>query len=146
MAQERIEVTIDRTPDEVFAYISDLERAPDWVPDLLSVRKLTDGPTGLGTKFAEVVKIRGGQSAANLEITEFSPPVAIGHRGEGGPVQFTARFLLTPNGTNRTRVTHEYSVSISGIGKLMAPLVDRALKSNTEAALAELKRILESGA
>jgi hypothetical protein len=44
-------VDIQRSPDEVFDYCTDLRREPEWNPRTRWIQKLTDGPIGLGTAF-----------------------------------------------------------------------------------------------
>jgi len=48
---------VERSPEEVFAYVANLENAPDWVPDLVSVSKTSEGNVGVGTRYTEVVKM-----------------------------------------------------------------------------------------
>jgi uncharacterized protein YndB with AHSA1/START domain len=53
MATAVIENVVDiaRPPAEVFDFASDHLREPEWNPAMRSVRKLTDGPIGLGTQY-----------------------------------------------------------------------------------------------
>ena len=48
---------VERSPEEVFAYVANLENAPDWVPDLVSVTKTSEGEIGVGIRYTEVVKM-----------------------------------------------------------------------------------------
>jgi len=43
-------VEIDRPVEEVFAFVADQTNAPQWQADLHGVRRLTDGPIGVGTE------------------------------------------------------------------------------------------------
>jgi uncharacterized protein YndB with AHSA1/START domain len=45
------DVDIDRPVDEVFAYCSDHMHESEWNPKMRYVHKLTDGPTGSGTRY-----------------------------------------------------------------------------------------------
>jgi uncharacterized protein YndB with AHSA1/START domain len=44
-------VDIQRSPDDVFDYCTDLRREPEWNPRTRRIQKLTDGPIGLGTRY-----------------------------------------------------------------------------------------------
>jgi hypothetical protein len=44
-------VDIHTSPDDVFDYCTDLRREPEWNPRTRWIRKLTDGPIGLGTRY-----------------------------------------------------------------------------------------------
>jgi carbon monoxide dehydrogenase subunit G len=141
-----ITIRINRPAAEVFAYVADLEHAPDYVPSLVSMRKVSPGEIGVGSRYEEVVLMGGRRGDGTLEVTEYDPPRAFGHRGRGGPASFTARFTIEADGADACRLTHEYSVRLSGFsGKLIAPLVNRTVKSSSEDAVANLKRILETG-
>ena len=142
MAEGSIEFRVAVPPEQVFALLGDLTRAPEWVPDLVSVEKLGSGPVGVGTRYHEVVKMGSQTSEAELEVTDYDPPRLFAHKGRGGPSTFTGRFVLEPDGDG-TRVTHEYTVKLSGFAKLMTPFVVGWVRKNTEAASANVRRVLE---
>jgi carbon monoxide dehydrogenase subunit G len=135
---------VNKPPDEVFPYVGNLERAPEWVPDLISMHKVGDEPVGVGTCYEETVKMGGKTSEATLEVTEFDPPYTIAHKGRGGPASFTGRFVLRPDG-HATIVTHEYTVAISGIAWLLSPIIGGWVRRNAEAGIKNLKRLIEDG-
>ena len=146
MASGSITFSIPRPPEEVFAYLADLERAPEWVPDLVSVTREGAGAETLelsvGTRFREVVRIGGKEMEGALEISEYDPPRCLAHAGQGGPSRFEARFLLEPEGEG-TRVIHEYSVEIGGFMRMMAPVIKSWLQHTTERSVANLKKHFE---
>jgi carbon monoxide dehydrogenase subunit G len=144
MTEGKVEFHVRRPPEEVFAALADLEQAPRWVPDLVSVEKQTPGPVGVGTRYSEVVRMGEKVSEAELEVTEHDPPRVFAHRGQGGPARFTARFTLTPDGEG-TRVAHAYTVQLSGFAKLLTPVVARWIRKNAETAAEGLRRSLEDG-
>jgi len=143
MSKGRIVFRVAQPPDIVFPYLSDLENAPEWVPDLVSVQKVTEGPIGVGTRYAEVVRMGSRMEKADLEVTEYAPDRVFAHSGRGGPSTFSARFELEPD-DGGTRITHSYSVSMSGMFKLVAPLATNWIRKNTEAGVENLTRLLES--
>jgi len=146
MAHEgRVSFHVRRPVAEVFAYVSNLELAPEWVPDLVSVRKTSTGPLGVGTRYDEVVHMGGRMAEAQLEVTEYSPPRVFAHRGQGGPAHFSARFLFTPEEPG-TLVTHEWEVRLSGMFRLMSPLASNWVRKNVEAGMENLRRRLERSA
>lgn len=142
MAAGSMEIHVDRKPEDVFAYVSDLENAPQWVPDLVSVTKKTDGEIGVGTRYDEVVRMGKNEGEAQLEVTEYDPPRSFAHRGQGGPSRFTARFTFTPDGDG-TRLKHDYTVQLSGFAKLMTPMITGWVRKNADAGMQKLKEALE---
>ena len=142
MAHEgKVSFRVERPREEVFAYLADLEKAPEWVPDLVSVKKVTEGPVGVGTRYEEVVRTGSRMATAELEVTDHDPPRLFAHRGQGGPSHFTGRFELAQDGAG-TLVTHHWSVRMSGVFKLMAPLASGWVRKNVDAGVENLRRRL----
>ncbi len=54
-------ITINRPVAEVFAYVSDLPRGTEWQPGLVEVRRITEGPEGVGTQYYWRTQIHGSQ-------------------------------------------------------------------------------------
>jgi hypothetical protein len=65
-------IDIARSRGEVFDYCSDLTREPEWNPKAKRVEKVTDGPTGLGTRY-EAEFLQG--NPMTIELVRFDRPV-----------------------------------------------------------------------
>jgi carbon monoxide dehydrogenase subunit G len=144
MTKGEITFHVPRPPAEVWSVVADLERAPEWVPDLISVTKVSEGDIRVGTRYTEVVNMNGNKGDAELEVTQYDAPRVFANEGKGGPASFSAKFTLEPDGDG-TRVTHEYTVTMSGIMKMMEPLMKGWLKKNSEEAVERLQSLIESG-
>ena len=67
-------VTIDRTPDVVFDYISDVSKHSEWSPKPYRVEG-TSGPVKVGDTFASIGTIPGDKNHRNeVTVTESSKP------------------------------------------------------------------------
>ncbi len=141
MAEATIQFQVAKTPDEVFPFISDLEKAIDWVPDLISVEKVSEGEIAVGTLYQEFVRVGKKTGHATLVVTEFEPNRVFAHKGQGGPSRFTGRFLLEPH-DGGTRITYDYSVKMTGFSRLLTPVVGRWIRKNSEAAIQNLQKAL----
>jgi uncharacterized protein YndB with AHSA1/START domain len=108
----RFEATtvIDRPVEEVFDFLADGTNDPKFSPRVLEIAKTTDGPVGVGTRFA---------TRREFELTEFERPTKI-RWAERSKNQVTASeggYDLAPDG-NGTRVTIHNVLEGHGIGKL----------------------------
>ena len=144
MTEGELVFHVSRPPDAVWAVLVDLENAPDWVPDLVSVSKLTPGDVGVGTRYHEIIEMSGNRTEAELEITTFDPPRVIAYSGKGGPAEFATTFTLAPDGDG-TKVTQVYSVQLKGMMRFMEPVIRGWMQTNNAVAVDKLTRLLEGG-
>src|SRR5581483_8481771 len=99
-------IEIAKPPEEVFAYIDDLSRHGEWQGQIVSVEVLTEGPTRVGTRAADVRRVPGGKQKITYEITEHDPPRKASFRGVDGPVRPVGTVTVEPVGdASRSRVT-----------------------------------------
>jgi uncharacterized membrane protein len=140
-------IEIDRSPEDVFAYIDDLARHGEWQDQIVSVEVLTEGPTRVGSRAAEVRHVGGGDRKVTYEITEHDPPRRASFRGIDGPVRPVGTVTVEPAGDgSRSRVTIELELVGHGMGKLVAPVAMREAKKRMPEDQARLKERLEQGA
>ena len=107
-----------------FAYVADLENAPHWVLDLVSVTLETEWEPGCGAHYTVTVKMDNRCNVAELEITEYDPSHEFTHRDQGGPARFTSRFEFKPDNRG-TLIVHHYTVCMTCLSILMSPLTNR---------------------
>ena len=138
-------VEIARSPEDVFAYWVDLERHAEWNPDIVSSKRETDGPTGVGSRATDVRRAAGGKQSITYEITEHDPPRTSAFRGVNGPVRAVGTITVDPLGDGGSRVTIEIDFEGKGlVGAVVTPLVHRQARTHVPVALQGLKERLES--
>jgi uncharacterized protein YndB with AHSA1/START domain len=141
MPEESSTITIARPVGDVFAFLANAENDKQWRGGIIEMTR-TSGQ-GVGTKYRQIVAGPGGRRIdADVEITEFVPDERIAFRTTKGPVRPTGSYDLQAD-DGRTVVTFRLATALSGVKKLMAPMVTKTMKSEV-AALTELKRVLES--
>jgi uncharacterized protein YndB with AHSA1/START domain len=140
-------IEIARTPEDVFAYLDQLERHGEWQTQIVSVTRETAGPTGVGTRATDVRRVPGGKQSVTYEITEYDPPRRVAFRGVNGPVRPVGSVTVEPAGEGRSRLTLELDLRSHGLlGLLFAPLARSQSRKLVPEDQRRLKERLEAGA
>src|SRR6185503_2743381 len=96
-------IVIDRPLGEVFAFVTDQRNTPQWQAGLLEVQRLTDGPSGVGTRHALVRSFLGRRMEATNEYTAFEADRLVTFKTISGP-PLEASYFFEPAGDG-TRLT-----------------------------------------
>jgi carbon monoxide dehydrogenase subunit G len=131
----RAELTIEiaRTPEDVFAYLTDVANLPAWQAGVKSAT-LRDG------RIEESRSLLGRDLRTTLEIVERDEPRVFTLRALNSPVPFSVRHELEPvDGGTRLTVTAEGDVPGFAAG-LVARGAERQFRKDFE----RLKQILET--
>ena len=145
MAPIATSVEIARSPEDVFAYIADFPRHPEWQEGLVSVTVETQGPSRVGTRVVHRRKLGPQTVATTSEVTAYDPPHVLGFRGIDGPIRAEGSQRVEPAG-DRSRVLFEMELKGHGLGKLMLPMARKQAARQVAASHEKLKRILEDAA
>ena len=139
-------VEIARPPDEVFTYVTDPSRFPEWQHDVVSVRIEGDGRPGVGSRFTTTRRIGGVERTMTQEITEVSLPRSWVVHGVDGPIRPNANVTVEPlDDGARSRVTFALDFEGHGIGKPLLPAVRRQTLKVAPTSYRNLKERLERG-
>ena len=139
-------IETDRPPDEVFSYLTDPTRFPEWQRDVVSVR-MEDGGPGLGSRFTTTRRIGRTDRTMTQEVTEYSPPTKWAVQGVAGPIRPHASITVEPlDGGVRSRVTFKLGFDGYGIGVALVPMIRRMAAKSAPISLSTVKRLLDSGA
>ena len=134
-----LESRFERSPADVFDYVSDPERLPTWQTNTVSA--VPDGPMGVGTRLREVHRMPGGKEVASVvEVSEFEPGRIFALRVvEGTPVHL--RITLDPDGDG-TRMRFRAYGELGGAMRLVAPVLGWTLRRQISRQLDTLGRVL----
>lgn len=133
-------VQINRSPEDVFDYLVDLRNELEWNPDVESMRKLTDGPIGVGTKFLAKWK---QSKLSEVECIGLERPYCWSY-SNGGPLTVVFDIKLTPQG-NATLLASRFDVRPRGLMQLFFPIVLQQLKRAEKQNMAHIRNALEKG-
>ena len=136
--------TIDRPPDEVFAFVADAENNPRWHAHVHETHWLDERETGLGRRGRQVGRLFGRQWKFVAEVVEWDPPRVVTFQVvEGYPVRTRIRVEPAPGGSTLTLTVETPTI----LGGRIDPLLSRILEWMTAARgrsdVARLKSILE---
>lgn len=139
-------IEINRSAEDVFAYLDHVDRHNEWQSQLVSTTVETDGPTRVGTRVVERRIIPGGARDFPYEITEHCPPRKASFRGTAGLVRPVGTYTVAPIGQSSSRMTTELDLEGHGIGKLFAILARRQAAKQVPVDQEKFKELLEGGA
>lgn len=135
---------IARTPQEVFDYVSDPARLPEWQPAVHAATTEPRGVVAVGTRGQEVRRVLGGQRTFRWEVTDYEPGRRWGVRGIDGPVRAHVAMAFAPDGQGtRTHVDYGIWFEGHGIGKVIGILARQGARRDVASNLALLKQRLE---
>jgi uncharacterized protein YndB with AHSA1/START domain len=136
-------ITIERRPDEVFAFLAQFENVPRWNYAISETRKIDGRAVGVGSRYQQT-RTLPTPSEETFEVTAFEPDRRLAIRGDLGPFYSEVTYLLDPTETGTT-ITNTMNLQASGALRLIAPLAASRVKAAVAANLDTLKQILENG-
>jgi carbon monoxide dehydrogenase subunit G len=135
-------VVINRPPDEVWAFLTDLFNSPRVRPGALALRRTSPGPLGKGSVLQGRMTILGFETRFAMTVTEFDPPcsavVTLAARPGRGAIRTTLE--PTPEGTRVDRTT---DFELNPALRLMSPIFGLLLRRQDRAAARNWKRLIE---
>jgi len=136
-------VTVNRPVEEVWDFIGSFENTTRWSRGVLEARQTSDGPLGVGSRLQTVVKAFGRRRTADYLVTEYEPNHAFAFEVSSGPMTSRARYSVEPAGAG-TRLTASGEAEVTGLYRLLAPVLVRILERHSQDDLTNVKRILEA--
>ena len=137
-----LQTHIDRSPADVFDYITDPAKLGTWQTNTVSSTPETDGPMGVGTRLREFHRTPGGKQLTSVvEVCEYER----GRRFalevvEGTPIDLRIALDADDGGTALTFRAHG---RLTGAMRAAQPLLRRVLKRQFAGQLETLKTVLE---
>jgi len=137
-------IHIDRTPQDVFDFVLDIERTPEWRPRMSEVAWITDGEPGVGSKIQLSARALAYTFKFELEVTRWEPPLFFGYASRQGPVLMDSFMEWVPVGDgchfNMGGSPRSNSIWVT----MTEPMLRSTLVKQNIADLERLKQIMES--
>ena len=142
----RVTEHIAKPSREVFQMVSDLNYFLENVdPDVISTRKTSEGPIGIGTTFLQVLKLPMSTVMTVLEFTEFDSGKSFEVKFENNVMSGLGRFNFAQSGDGTDLTLRIDSSAKPWLGWLVYPMVRMDLPKREKNRIATLKRLAESG-
>jgi carbon monoxide dehydrogenase subunit G len=137
-------VFISRPVAEVFAFVADFEQEPQWNPSLLSLRKTSPGPVGVGTTWEERVGLGRLTMVQRRRTIGYRRGAALSFcNASGFPVTVLYQFQPSNGGTLLVAASRiDLPGPLRPVGRLLRPV----LRAITKRLLKRLKVVLETQA
>lgn len=138
------QLDVDRPPSVVFAFVSDHTNAPLWQEGLHEVRRISEGPIGVGTEHVFVRTFVGKRIESGNRFIQYDEAAHfVEFEFPGGFISGTASYRVEPRDVGMCRLTSQIRFRVSGVARLLTPLFARLMKRDTERDEARLKALLE---
>ncbi len=135
---------INRPVEEVFAYVADVENEPQWISEVMEVRRTSDGPIGVGSTYDNVVHFLGRQIVDPHEVVQYEPNKKFTFKSHSGQISFEGTHAFEPTTNGATRFTFVASGETGTLFRLAEPIVNRMINRQWDANVANLKELLEA--
>jgi uncharacterized protein YndB with AHSA1/START domain len=137
-------VEIARRPEDVFAYLSDASRFPEWQEHVISA-SVEGGGMKQGARLTMTRRVGRRRRTFVTELTDHTPPRSQAFRGIAGPIRPAGKVTVDPlDGGERSRVNFELVFEGRGFGKLLVPFIRKQAAHEVPTAHEKLKQRLES--
>jgi uncharacterized protein YndB with AHSA1/START domain len=137
------EVLINRSIEEVFAFVKDMNNHANWQTGVIESRVTSGDQVQVGSTYCYTTQMLGRQVQTEGEVITCDPAKGFFYRSTKAPFQITGGYTFEKT-SEGTKVTQRIVADIEGFFRLAQPIVVRTTKRNLENNLHTLKDILES--
>lgn len=138
-----LSMLVDRSPQDVFDFLSDPLNLPQWQTMIAKIEQETPGEPAIGTKYRVFAQALGRNIEGEMQITAFEPPHKAGFVNQSGPMRVNITVTLKPVGSGAKIALHAEG-NPAGVFALAEGILAGKIKAEMEANLARLKAVLES--
>lgn len=136
--------TIARSALDVWSYAADILRHPEWM-GVLDARVISGQSTEVGARAIERLRLGPRTVEVQLEVSESVPSRRVAWRMAGGsPFTGEVSLDLEALGPSDTRAVWSESIGLTGLWRLVEPLMAAEVKAGEAAELRRLKENLET--
>jgi hypothetical protein len=141
---ERAEIEIERSADDVAAYMFDPGNDPEWISGVNAAEPLDGIPLTIGSKVRRRASFLGRRIDYVMEVVALTPERRLDMHAVEAPMPMDVSYEVEPRGERsvaRVRVQGD----ASGLYRIAAPLMSAQVSRSIGKDVRDLKRILETG-
>ena len=140
-------IDIKRTPEEVFAWIKDPERAKEWMTSVSEGEMLSGDPNTVGSTFREVVRDENGETEMHGVVTGFQENEMISFHLSGKYNTVDVEFRVERI-DERTRATQTADIRWRGFMKVVSIFlggrIRKEIMAQSQSEFEKLKTLCET--
>ncbi len=143
MATIEFQTQINAAPAEVFAYLSDLEKHPEW-SHCMEIEKTSEGQVGVGASYRSKGKNFGITANETVEVTDHRPNERFAWRTTGAMgMKFGWSFEMKPQ-EDGTLLIERFEPPSGLAGSLIKTLAGSSTRKAMQEGLGRIKEKLEA--
>ena len=142
MASFRHTVTVPRAPDEVFPWLFEEDKVPQWTGNLDAYA--VHGTLGQGARIRQTLEFSGHEVDVAMELTRYEPPTGAESRFSMSGLDVVTTYALRPV-DGGTDLTQTLDGSASGFkARMLVPVVQPRLEKKLTEDLERLRELLSA--
>ena len=138
------EIEIARPRGHVAAYASNPDNATAWYENIKAVQWKTPRPLAVGSKVAFTAQFLRRRLVYTYEFTEIVPGERLVMKTSEGPFPMQTTYTWEDTRSGGTRMALRNRGEPSGFSRIVAPIMDRAIRRANRKDLQRLKQLLET--
>ncbi len=144
MIQVECSTQVAAPREEVFAYLTDVDKLPSWQSGVTETTRITPGPVGVGTQFRQKARVGPWKLDVLCTVTDVKTNERYAFQARStGPIDCDVAFDLQPV-AGGTRLTVNGRARIKGVWRLLSPMLGMGLRKETRQELATIRLIVEA--
>lgn len=136
-------IDVDRSSDEVFAFLSDMSQNPKWQKGMRECRWTSEPPLRVGSTYDQVARFLGKEIVSSFEVTELDPGRRIRIRTTSGTMPIDVTREVQPVDDNRSEVRVVVTGDPTGVFRLASPMMRWLVERSVARDYRRLKELLE---
>ena len=137
-------MTIARSVHEVWAYLCDVGRWPEWAPTVLEGRVRAGGPLQPGSRVEQRAKDLWRTHGRSQEVTAVEAPRYVAFAGPMGTSAARWAMELEPPGDGQTDALMWIEIDLAGIMRAVPGLLKGSIQRVSDREMAAIKAAVES--